>query len=205
MTVFLSYALSFILALIYGPYLFIAAHLWPAGGRNKDKKRPHHPSRFACFLLNRQNLALWSQLLFGLAIATACAVRRQDPGLTSYESTTMLSVTYINFSTNVITWSTIFRPVEHSRLFFVLVVVQVGLTYYLAGTPPARSSAQWAVLDECIIPIGRNLIKARTAMSVGLVVLQGMLLVAWGFLFRWSRSGRSCHPLVSLLVCARGC
>ena len=74
MTVFLSYVLSFTLALVYGPYLFIAAHLL------KHKKKTHRwPIRFTCFLLDRQNVALWSQLLFRLAIATACAVRSLGP------------------------------------------------------------------------------------------------------------------------------
>ncbi|KAK0644465.1 hypothetical protein B0T16DRAFT_460519 [Cercophora newfieldiana] len=195
--VFLSYALSFTLALIYGPYVFIFAHL-RSFGLHKSKKPTQYRffTRLAFFLLDHQSLALWSQLLFALAIATACAVRRQDPDLTSYESTTILSVTYINFSISLISWPSIFRPVEKARLFVVLVIVQVGLTYYLATTPPARSRVQWVVLDECIIPIGKNLLRGRAGISVGLLALQGGLLAAWGGLFWRAERGRSRHVLI---------
>jgi len=71
------------------------------------------------------------------------------------------------------------------------------LDFYLVGTQPARSTAQWAVLDECIIPIGRHFIKARRPLSVDLLVVQGILLASWGFLFKQANYGRSCHPLVS--------
>ena len=186
--------LSLAFALIYGPYLFVVAHVWPA------PEKAHRLADFAKRLLHRQDLALWSQLLFGLAVATACVVRRQDQGLTAYEDTTIQSVAFINFSAALITWPAIFRVVEHRCLFAALAFAQVCLTYYLAQTPSAPYWRHGAVLDRCIIPIGRVLIKARTAILAALMVLQLILFAAWLFLFWQSHWGESCHRLVRVLL-----
>lgn len=192
MTVFLSYILSFTFALIYGPYLFVAAHVWPA------HTKAHHHSRLASNLLNRQDLALWSQLLFGLAIATACVVRRQREALTSYENTTIISVTFVNFGVALITWPAIFHRVTHTRLFAVLALTQICLSWYLATTLIAEPK-HWAILDGCALPIGRAVHKARVPFGVANIFVQGLLLAAWVFLFSLSGWGRSRHPLARLL------
>ncbi|KAH7113144.1 hypothetical protein B0J13DRAFT_631263 [Dactylonectria estremocensis] len=100
----------------------------------------HRPARSAGWLLHRQGMALWSQLLFSLAIAAACVVRRQDQGLPAYEDTTIQLVAAINFSAALITWPSVFRRVEHRHLFAALVFAQVCLTFYFVPSP---SPAYW--------------------------------------------------------------
>ena len=51
MAVFLSYILSFTLALIYGPNLFIAVYLWRPQGQKGQAEQEPSTNPFACWLL----------------------------------------------------------------------------------------------------------------------------------------------------------
>ncbi len=185
-----SYFIGLFLATVYGPILFVAGYV--AGKWREPRPLP----RLTQKLLDHQEVAMWSQLFFGLAIAVACVTRRGDDTLQGYEGAIIRCVVIINAASSAMTWSTSFRPLKRWPLFVALVVTTVILDFYASSSPAKTQLLHWNAMGACIDKFGlENLDNMRIPATVAAAVASFVLFLAWLYLFWMSNWGDS-SPLV---------
>lgn len=189
--VLLSYFLALFLAIVYGPYLFVAAHILPSFSRFSE------PSRFVRWLLYHQKTALWSQLLFTLAIVVACVVRRHDGTLQAYEGAVIQLVVCITATSTIMTWGSFLQRVERWGLFVALALMTAVLSFYAVASPAKTQLLHWNTINACINKYGLTSWSDRRLPSlISFAILICILLIAWLYLQKLSNWGESEKPPV---------
>jgi len=146
--------------------------------------------------LGHQEVAIWSQLFFGLAIGVACVIRRRDDTLQGYEGAIIRCVVIINAASSAMTWSCSFRPLNKWPLFVALVVATVILDFYASSSPAAPQLLHWNAMNACMDKFEiTKIANIRVPAIIAVAAASFVLFLAWLYLFWMSHWGHS-SPLV---------
>src|SRR5947207_12208900 len=120
-------------------------------------------------------MALWSQLVYTLAIVLACVVRRHQNTLQAYEGGTIFNVIFLNIASAQLTLVAYLHRIKW-RIAFVTVIVSIaGLGVYAQSSPAVEQKRHWNVMQACL---NKYAIKVPFDKRIpALVAVSGLLLL----------------------------
>lgn len=120
--------MGLVLAMLFGPLLFLDFHLLPALRSN------YRPTLFSCWLQSHQHTSLWSQLFFSFTVSLACCIRQYQESCAFYEASTITQVVGIAIIGISLALSAFYHRIERMPVFvfFFLSTLALGMTAVMA-------------------------------------------------------------------------
>ncbi|KAL6411732.1 hypothetical protein AUP68_04106 [Ilyonectria robusta] len=176
--VLISYIIQYVLAVLYGPYLFISLHVFPP-------RRISSP-RYClnAWLSTQQVVALWSQLFYTLAIVLACVVRRHQNTLQAYEGAMILYVIFLSITSAHLTWVAFMHRIRRWIVFITIVGSIAALGLYGESSPALEQKRHWNIIQACLEKFAIDIpFDLRIPLLAGASVLMLLMGLAWFYLY----------------------
>jgi hypothetical protein len=149
----------------------------------RDKSGPRY--RLNKWLSAQQIIALWSQLLYTLALVVACVVRRHQNTIQGYEGGLILFVLGLTIGSTHLTLVAYLHRIKRWASFIAVVVSIATLGIYAQSSPALEQRRHWNVIRACLDKFSLKMpLNMRIPALVGVSVLMLLMTLAWFYLYR---------------------